>query len=174
MSDRPLTLSEDEVKAIWSGRQTQIRLPSDYGDDDAELIASPGDKFWIRETWANVAADPFCDLAKLGFDLAYKARDNDEFTIPPKWEKPSAMARSRSRLTLLVRSVRVERLRDASRGDAMASGCPYPNVQHGLDPRLWLCAQWDRKHGKGESAKNPWVEVIDFKLLRGNIDEVFS
>lgn len=79
-------------------------------------------------------------------------------TIPP-----IHMYRWACRLVLEVTAVRVERLQEISRGDAMDEGCPFPNMAQGDDPRQWYATLWDSINGAGSWAANPWVWVLEFR-----------
>jgi hypothetical protein len=67
-----------------------------------------------------------------------------------------------SRITLEITAVRVERLQDISRGDAMAEGCPFPNMADGPDPRQWYADIWRQINGPDSWDENPWVWVVAF------------
>jgi hypothetical protein len=105
-------------------------------------------------------------------------------------KKPSIhMPRWASRLTLTVTEVRVERLQDISRGDAIAEGlvtvphapglaaemeCNWGfdgDARHG-SPVSAYAALWDHINGPGEWQQNPWVAAYTFTVERKNIDDV--
>lgn len=69
------------------------------------------------------------------------------------------------RILLEITSVRVEQLQDISRGDAMAEGCPFVNMAEGPDPRKWYADLWSQINGDGAWDANPWVWVLEFKVL---------
>jgi hypothetical protein len=81
-----------------------------------------------------------------------------------QWRPGMFMPRWASRIALEVAVVRVERLQDISRGDAMAEGCPFPNMAQGDDPRQWYRELWEQINGVGSWDANPWVWVLDFRL----------
>jgi len=72
------------------------------------------------------------------------------------------------RITLEITDVRVERLQDISRGDAMAEGCPFPNMANGDNPRHWYADLWNSINGNGPGSweANPWVWAIEFRRLQ--------
>lgn len=71
----------------------------------------------------------------------------------PKWAPAIHMPRKLARIWLEITGVRVERLQSISRGDAMAEGCPFPNMAEGADPREWFAEVWQST--VGEWAANP-------------------
>lgn len=82
-----------------------------------------------------------------------------------KWKPSIHMPRKASRIMLEVTRVRVERLQEISRGDAMAEGCPFQNMAKGADPRKWYADLWKTINGPGSWDLNPWVWVIEFKRV---------
>ena len=81
------------------------------------------------------------------------------------WRPSIHMPRWASRISLGITSVRVERLQDISRGDAMAEGCPFPNMAQGPDPRDWYAELWGAINGPDSWAENPWAWVVEFKAI---------
>lgn len=91
------------------------------------------------------------------------------------------MPRWASRITLKVLAVRVERLRDISREDAIAEGLEWVMPTFGVsgiastwnaDPRESYLALWDHINGAGAAAKNPWVIAYTFLVIKQNIDRI--
>jgi hypothetical protein len=70
-----------------------------------------------------------------------------------------------SRITLEIVSVRVERLQEISRGDAMAEGCPFANMADGPNPRDWYAELWESINGPGSWDANPFVWVVEFRRV---------
>jgi hypothetical protein len=83
------------------------------------------------------------------------------------WKPSIHMPRSASRITLEITEVRVERLQEISRGDAMAEGCPFPNMANGSNPVHWYADLWNSINGNGPGSwdANPWVWCISFRRL---------
>ena len=82
------------------------------------------------------------------------------------------MPRSRSRLTLIVTDLRVQRLQDITLGDICAEGLAtsiydFKPIQRGFD--AWI-ALWDSINGAGAWEANPWVVAVSFDVIKGNID----
>jgi hypothetical protein len=93
--------------------------------------------------------------------------ENKDGTLKSPWKSPMFMPRRASRITLEITDIRVERVQEINRGDAMAEGCPFQNMTIGDDPRRWYRDLWDFINaGRGFGWKeNPWVWVIEFKKL---------
>jgi hypothetical protein len=210
--ERPIIFSAPMVRAILDGRKTQTRriitkpefqvidgnfyVPKDHRTlipSDFAFCCCPygvaGDRLWVRETWqVNKVYDP------LGARLIYQAMGGDvrgcvHYCADKHvdWagrKRPSIhMPRWASRITLEITKVRVERLQDISREDAISEGvawCDYQNKSgdtcERCGARLFSDAGeppwhspiveyqlfWDSLHGKGAWEKNPCVWVIEF------------
>lgn len=120
----------------------------------------PGDLLWVRET--------HYIIGETG-EVFYKATGDSNKTPPMAWTgkwKPSIfMPRSASRITLEITDVRVERLQEISRGDAMAEGCPHANMANESSPVYWYSKLWGSINGADSWNANPWVWVIEFKKI---------
>lgn len=120
----------------------------------------PGDRLWVRETWAPV--QPLADgvlqyegarLVELdGYPIEVWFRADGELgplsyccDDGPRWKPSIHMPRAASRLTLEVTEVRVQRLQDISEENAIAEGAQrfddLPSIHPwGQDPR-WSMEQ---------------------------------
>ena len=133
-----------------------------------------GDRLWVKETWVT---NPIFPLTKLRGkeDLPYiiykadKTQWNDY-----KWRSSLFMPRWASRITLEITGLRVERLQEITEEDCLAEGIPergtifmHPTAR-GI-PLIHAYANlWDSlnaKRGYGWET-NPWVWVIEFKILQ--------
>lgn len=170
----------------WHFRDAERRW-HDYRHHDllGRLPVQAGDRLWVRETWADMAKDPLCDLARAGMTgIAYRATDDDEMTIPPEWRPSIHMRRRDSRLTLIVTDVRVQRLHEISEDDAIAEGVTRDRDgwRHYIPTATQCCVSaadsfrtlWhslNDKRGYGWHA-NPWVSAITFTVHHHNIDQM--
>jgi len=194
LKERPILFSGPMVLAILDGHKTQTRRvvkpqpPADHpfpqpcvndgywwndSKDDHDDVSfwptystclpcpcgKPGDRLWVRETW--------CNYPMAGHDgaagLCYRATNG---SVPPGSWKPSIhMPRWASRITLEITGVRVERLNEISRGDAMAEGCPHSNLAYGQNPCDWFHELWESINGPESWAANPWVWAIEFRKV---------
>ena len=197
--DRPILFSGPMIRAHFDGLKTQTRRvlkPQPFsnvhpmevntiGDADAwEPVRFPisvGDRLWVREAWRSCSQmDGVKPIALSKFEpILYEAdgflREPSCLMIKPGKRRPSIhMPREFSRLTLTVTDVQVQRLQDISRGDAMAEGCPFPNMADGPSPRDWFRDLWDglnAKRGFGWD-QNPWVAAYSYTVHRCNIDQL--
>lgn len=197
MKERPILFSAPMVRAILAGTKTQTRRlmkPQPETQHDGEpywhvggyrvwgyrppsavpLRAGgnplpcpygvPGDRLWVRETWA--------PLTK-GF--AYSADPIYNYSPAGRWTSSIHMPRTASRITLEVTGVRVERLQDISKGDALAEGIVpagdgngfqlADTTHYGGNPIDSYLSLWESINGPGSSAANPWVWVVEFLRL---------
>jgi len=193
MKERPILFSALMVRALRAGLKSQTRraVKGDFenfeegwslnGGDPRPTRESwspygqPGDRLWVQEEHAvtgNGAAGPdltvryavdglerSCEVTSREYEL-FRAR---KFPFAPT--RGRFMYRSLSRITLEILEVRVERLQAITRGDAMAEGCPFPNLRGGDDPRQWYRELWEKLNGPGSWDLNPWVWVVEFKRV---------
>lgn len=139
----------------------------------------PGDRLWVRETWAEGGRSMQLPCGEFVWSSHRKARyaatDDSIRDGDPScsWRmRPSIhMPRWASRLTLEVVSVRVERLNEISDMDAIAEGCSESRdrVGNGVywsSPRGEFVALWDSINAKKHPwSSNPWVWVVEFKRI---------
>ncbi len=195
--ERPILFSGPMVRAILDGRKTQTRRvvkPQPGGQlfhgmdwrwyrsalaDEREPIRCPygvpGDRLWVRETFALSVVDPDGPPPEddhENYDVIYRAdpdqpgggwTDGDGKAIPPPWRPSIHMPRWASRLTLEVVSVRVERLNEISEADARAEGM---DADVANSPRVWFMATWNAINAKRAPwESNPWVWRVEFRRV---------
>ena len=147
-------------------------------DQAQRIIASqfnpygrPGDQLWVREAWRIMGNGPDDTLDMFGRDdIQYRADDDQSYI--EKYRPSINMPRRFSRILLEVTGVRVERLNDISEADAIAEGAkPYLLPAHpareGLRHVDGYAQLWESINGPGAWDANPWVWVIEFKVLEG-------
>lgn len=222
MKERPILFSGPMVRAILDGRKTQTRrlvapqpatgetiswlnnivgrppsfaLCRPMSSDVREVrcpYGAPGDRLWVKETWA--LEDVGDDGQRLIWKIDRAARWlGDGETIhyldsgykPARWRSGRFMPRWASRLSLEVTGVRAQRLQDISEEDARAEGLKvtgptvsptgeiidrrpgylgYGSLWH--DPRRAFETIWDDINGKRALwSSNPWVWVVEFKRV---------
>jgi hypothetical protein len=137
----------------------------------------PGDRLWVRETWgysaklpasSHSSSDSITWVTRPGW-RGYKADNPDGNWC---WKPSIHMPRWASRLTLRIRSVRVERVQDISEADAMAEGVNMEAVfeyegQAGETARRRFRALWDSINGRRGFPweSNPFVWIIEFDRI---------
>lgn len=147
----------------------------------------PGDRLWVRETFAYSIKDPDSHFDGYGpetHDIVhaegahggewdhYDGNGNRSRGAPPPWRPSIHMPRWASRIDLEVTAVRAERLQSISEEDARAEGAcasPVSPLYRGIaSHREGFAALWDKLNGKRAPwASNPWVWVVEFRVVRG-------
>jgi hypothetical protein len=199
MTDRPIIFSAPMIRALLEGRKTQTRrvikpqpkglsLPARpeyrggrswvfmnrvdfpsyaFAGDDFKTPCTIGDRLWVRENWAHdVDITPYVGL-QVYYSTDVDLRDNKTVRQRPSIHMP----RWASRLTLIVESVKVERLQDISEADAISEGIEtteYWREDH--PPSICFSVLWDSINGHDAWNANPWVCAIGFKVVKENID----
>lgn len=192
--ERAIRFNDEMVRAILDGRKTQTRRPVRYveaatgvkvyfvgqtvttdfekidfdkvsiaGERIGDRLAKqspfgmPGDTLWIQEAFA---------LNMMG-TYDYRASVHPDYHPDFTWRSSTQMPREASRINLLITGFQIARVNDITRGDCMAEGCPFPNMEKGENPVDWFASLWDSIYAKkGYSwESNPWVYVIDFKVM---------
>lgn len=186
IKERPILFNSATVIAILEGRKTQTRrminpqpeLTSRSGfswkgesfgqNSDFEgtcrnfskgacKFGKPGDRLWVRETF-------------LQDSNGYIYRADGDFEGNAKilggWRPSLFMPRSASRILLEITNVRVERLQDISEEDAKSEGAD-PVIEFGYSRcySIGFNRLWESINGQGSWALNPWVWVIEFKVI---------
>ena len=206
MKETGLMFKAPLVRAILEGRKTQTRrIVKGVGHDNCIQVrqpgktkarvfshvmdapklglcpmGKPGDRIYVRETWANgthaLAAEreedgPFVYAAD--GDLAVQGR------LGERWKPAIHMPKYAARIWLEITGVRVERLQDMSKADAVRDGGLHQLPATGRyvvnqgdqyfgmathDPLELFREIWESTGGDWDA--NPWVWVIDFKPIK--------
>jgi len=200
MTDRPIIFSGPMVRALLNGSKTMTRrvlkLPKktfsggpiyerpDMGGWEPTTTGmcfdapwQPGDRLWVREACVTIGMGH-------GFDVTHWPHGTCAYLADGKGEwydrakaagaksRPSIhMPRWASRLTLIVDSVKVERLQEISEEDARAEGIPADYLEHIHGPNGFRDL-WNSLHGPDAWAANPWVAAISFRTIHANIDAI--
>lgn len=185
MTERPILFSAPMVRAVLNGSKTQTRRVAKLtdaahvkeprghrrwhpADPEARLACpygQPGDKLWVRETWAHGVHALAANRDEDG-PFVYAATDSIQHRLGDKWTPGIHMFRWASRITLEVARVRLERLHACNEVDAIAEGakaadCTYEHPSW-TPYRLGYCKLWESINGPGSWDKNPWVWVVEF------------
>jgi len=151
---------------------------------------SVGDRLWVRETFMDLSGtgvehrDSEGKLQKYAYSAdCPKGSHGDELRkdFGLKWKPSIHMPRFASRILLEITNIRVERLNSISCADAAKEGLhqlPATGryvINEGdqyfggassnpVEVFSWL---WEDISGSGSWEKNPWVWVVEFKVVSG-------
>lgn len=177
--DVPFLHPEDAARGgLWEDDELWYRVRPPF---------EVGDRLWVKETWRTWR--DFDDirpntLPAVEAPVFYEA-DRDNCDRHGKARVSIHMPRWASRLTLTVTDVRVERLQDISRDDAIAEGLTHKAGV--IEPDWWMLPEplhqgrwlspvaayrflWNEINGPGAWDANPWVVAVSFDVREGNID----
>lgn len=200
MKEKPILFNGDMVRAILEGRKTQTRrvfkdknwnVDREFNDEGWPIACDSegnwydvkcpygqvGDQLWVRETHFVVPGKGNAFGEKIlyradGGNLEAQIKEAGE-----KWKPSIFMPRSASRIDLLIKDIRVERLQDISEKDAIAEGIkPFKhkdtsyryrdNDKHGYGSATGAFrALWQLINGEKSWDKNPWSWVIEFEKI---------
>ncbi|HFQ8924963.1 TPA: morphogenetic protein [Citrobacter freundii] len=204
MKERGMIFNGEMVRALLDGRKTQTRRPVKFplidknmgcelaGNELAGELAAgnywnspfgkPGDRIWVRETWAEAGAGaPDLKLYRANYPEHVPTHYEN---VPPvdeiRWTPSIHMPRAACRILLEVTGVRVERLNGISETDAESEGidmealydsqdCYDCIADHNMTGRPTVTGAfkylWESIYGEGSWHANPWVWVIEFKVV---------
>ncbi len=161
------------------------KLAYDYGFRCP--YGEPGDRLWVRETWAVIWTedDPDWEEGQTVLDVPHRVEykadtgakypgewPDDKGSDPdcPRWRPSIHMPRWASRLTLEVIDVRVQRVAEISEEDVLAEGFAGADLEQ-YGP-YWRPFQllWDSLNARRGYpwAVNPWVWAITFRVTGGS------
>lgn len=196
MKERGILFRGEMVRAILDGRKTQtrrvIKPPPSQKDgrdlwfwDGRALPAAemrehmlfrarfrPGDRLWVRETWAPRDQIAEEDKRRGKYEIFYRADDETVYPDDGSWRSSLHMPRWASRINLEVTACRVERVQEISQHDAKAEGVtPICRDPHHLNHAQCYVEAFERLWDSMRSGndfswqRNPWVRAITFKRL---------
>lgn len=182
-----------DIKAEWAGRRPKgdggggfAHFPRKGETPSLDYMlfncpyGQPGDRLWVRETFADLRGAGFdrafaylADSSKKGYEDEESKRCRLDYGV--KWKPSIHMPRIASRLTLEITGVRVERLQDISEAHAIAEGI-YQDIggkyqkAKGSGPFCNTARQafqflWEDINGAESWAANPWIWVVEFKRV---------
>jgi len=121
------------------------------------------DQLWVRETFSNRRGDD-------SWPTSYKADEKIE-DIHKEWKPSIHMPRWASRINLLIKEIRVERLQDITKSDAMAEGVTKKIFQ----------GRWGEEHGysmdwSSLGSPNKWTDktTVERDICLGSPQMAFA
>jgi len=211
--ERPILFSAPMVRALLKGSKTQTRrvvkpqsailtdemarslrvqppatenpavIPCPYG--------SPGDRLWVRETWAVQHEYDAAAPSEIGASARWHYAAT--YDLGGLRKRPSIfLPRRGSRILLEITDVRVQRLQEISEDNARSEGLstvtkdgslwkwgiPDADGLPGTDDSGWPWRDWERRpvdafrrlwesiNGAGTWDLNPWVWAVSFRSLQ--------
>lgn len=154
-----------------------------YGfQDDDEMwrcpYGQPGERLWVRETLKETPCGSYLYAAD-GEHVPEKAYEHPILRKEKKAIVAIHMPRAASRLLLEITAVRVERLQAINEGDAIAEGIEsrdgegfywrdyeLKNGWHANHPVMSYETLWRTINGPESWDANPWVWVVEFKVIQ--------
>ena len=190
MNEKPIIFQGWGVRAILDDRKTQTRRlikPQPQGSVVAEIetndgvafynpvgkrlyakcpYGKPGDRLWVRETWAKAGPE---SIQPYVYREEWLGDPQDCYVYDiyeeVKWKPSIHMPRAASRLILEITDIRVERVQDISPHEILCEGVGVK----GWDSDDVLFAKWieawDSIHGPGAWERKDWVWAITFRRL---------
>ena len=164
MTDRPVLFSAPMVRALIEGKKTQTRRLAWSKNETCPIPTiwqkvKPGDRLWVRETWAECNGPPRSAVYRANLQNAHEWR----------WTPSIHMPRWASRITLVVTEARVERLQEISHDDAVAEGMGIFPQSMSAEKRF--SEIWESLHGQGSWEANPEVAALTFTVHHCTIDQ---
>lgn len=195
---RPILFSGPMVRAILLGKKAQTRrvikdvsadcdlmLPAGdgwwqqcYRDDQGAIhskswltkcpYGKPGDRLWVRETWAHNTVMPLQD--RPGGAYIYRADLNSSGVskYSATWRPSIHMPKAASRILLEITGIRAERLRAISDLEARMEGVAPTTPGGVMGCKRGFRDLWDSINGKRRGCSwgdNPFVWVVEFRRV---------
>ena len=169
MKEHPILFTGPMVRQILAGHKTQTRrivkfppgyVPPRTGESQGTVMgtadwkAQPGDRLWVRETWAQTTV--------AGNELFVYREADSRTDYGGPWRPSIFMPRAAARLFLDVVSLGCQRLQDISHDDACAEGIPSQKGGAAACIDRYRVI-WQIINGPGSWDLNPWVWVIKFR-----------
>ena len=127
----------------------------------------PGDRLWVRETWADWEQGT-CYRADGTWSDGRQTGHPDvpsEIDRLKLWKPSIHMKRVDSRINLEITSIVPQRLQEMMHKDALAEGVSYDVSKPDGSPMNRFIQLWDSINGKGAWLANPWVWAVSFERI---------
>jgi len=176
-----------EVQALIAGNKTQFRevikpqpiQPESFSDAYFDCYNKGNQWNW----WTKDNKQLLGQIVKCPYQAGQKIFCKESFNIFADqvyykqslvdaqryfWKPVKHMKQEHSRLTLLIKEIKVEKLSEISDEDAIAEGI-NPNTTTNINN--YFRNLWNATHKKPEEKfeANPWVWVLEFELVKNNL-----
>jgi len=162
----------------WAGEKSSYA--KNFGDNARPEIPDlcpyqVGQKIFVKEVFSH-SNQRWCDKT-IFYKASHGNRIQNTFSVAnreDKWRSPATMHEEHSRLTLLIKEIRVQRLADISEEDAIAEG--FKNGFHEVEnvgdfpfnAYDSFAKNWNASHKKPveKFEANPWVWVVSCEVVK--------
>lgn len=157
---------------VWEQNEERYPHKCPYG-----LVSH---SLWVRETWRCFGGREY-EYQQEKSSIIYRCDVNPSDDVA-EWRPSIFMPRWASRINLLIKSIRVERLNDISEAGAQAEGVEpffstHPSIGRDqtmttgerisdCEHRASFACLWDDIHGDNSWQQNPWVWVVEFEVMK--------
>ena len=188
---QPTTCNDDRGGHWWPSNavQSMVHIENELQDYDGNWgglietcnpFGEIGDRLWVRETHALIPSTAYrasdvqqvinpddnetASIFKAGFSLSQSGF---------KWKPSIHMPRWACRIVLEITKIRIERLQDITKEDAKAEGFDYSThpsaikMGYAVGARTNFRHTWEEIYGTTSWNQNPWVWVVEFKVVQG-------
>ena len=195
---KPILFNTEMVQAILEGRKTLTRRVVKAKGCRGKQFVPPqnwtfeqvlewggscpygkvGDVLWVRETWVKNLNSNSDDFGKYEFKSDYNGTHAIDLI---RWKPSIHMPFEAARIFLEITNIRVERLKDISKEDAINEGISEKNHEFFLNgwkdyldskydtpyenPIYSFESLWKSINGHDSWQQNPWVWVVEFKRI---------
>lgn len=138
----------------------------------------PGDRLWVKEMWNSFGdSSTITPPVPHSCQIRYAADGKTEWRPVPDGARgvfpasskgrPSIhMPRWASRITLEITGIRVERLNSINEEDCLAEGVTgWTCGDWQITAKEAYCLLWNKINGMGAWDLNPWVWVVEFRVV---------
>lgn len=181
---KPQPIIDQDSGFVFDGKHTKQYDIHNWQDQFIDDFSRwmPEDRLWVRETYTIFEPEHCEGMSKRFYYKASHDESNEEWRLeeikhgyPYQWKPSIFMRKEYARIWLEITGMRVERLQEITGHDVLAEGCGKQVRQmwlFGLDQkgrdevyRRSFEPIWKNINGADSWQANPWVWVIDFKVL---------
>lgn len=177
---RAPALTSDQVSTgykccygVASGQVIFTKEESDesFVDDGYISVECPfgaiGDRLWVQELHARTEHEDRLTRTHYYADGNLRPDLRHDAGLLTKYSAAD-MPRWASRLLLEITDIRIERVNDITHSDSIAEYCFNfgEKKKQCIPPLTGFCSYWREKYGDDAWRSNPWVWVIEFKVIK--------